>query len=225
MLLLITDTSGKNGCVALASAESGAESTRVIEEVPLAGGTFSSLLVPQIAALLSQHGFSKSDIGAFVVISGPGSFTGLRIGLAAVKALAEVLQRPIVAVSSLEVVATAGGVPGKVFAALDAGRNEVYVSEYEIANDRTALMREQLLPKDELVSMARGGTLVTPDEALASSMRASGVSVVTVGPIRADRIAKVGLRKLQQKESVSPEQLEANYMRRSDAEIFVKSVS
>ena len=81
------------------------DKVEVIEAVPLAGGTFSAQLVPQIAALLTKHGFSKTDIDAFVVVSGPGSFTGLRVGLAAIKALAEILAKPIVPVSLLEVVA------------------------------------------------------------------------------------------------------------------------
>ena len=104
----------------------------MIEVVPLTGGTFSAQLVPQIAALLSSHGFTKLDIGAFAVASGPGSFTGLRIGLAAVKALAEVLEKPIAAVSLLELCALTSGAQGKVMAALDAGRGDVYVGEYEI---------------------------------------------------------------------------------------------
>src|SRR5947209_18163388 len=104
MLLLATDTSGKHGSIALAQVEAGegarptGSDFRVIEVVPLAGGTFSAQLVPQIAALLARHGFTKTDIGAFVVISGPGSFTGLRVGLAAIKALAEILDKPIGAV-------------------------------------------------------------------------------------------------------------------------------
>jgi len=86
MLLLATDTSGRSGSIALARGDANG-SCEVIEVVPLAGGTFSVQLVPQIAALLAKRGFSKHDIGAFVVASGPGSFTGLRIGLAAIKAL------------------------------------------------------------------------------------------------------------------------------------------
>ena len=78
----------------------------VLEVVPLTGGAFSAQLVPQIAALLEKHGHSKSDLGAFAVASGPGSFTGLRVGLAAIKALAEALQKPIVAISLLEAVAS-----------------------------------------------------------------------------------------------------------------------
>ena len=125
MLLLITDTSGKHGSVALARASASPDEVKVIESVPLAGGTFSAQLVPQIAALLARHGFSKTDIGAFIVVSGPGSFTGLRVGLAAIKALAEILHKPIVPVSLLEVVAVASRVSGKLLAVLDAGRGEV----------------------------------------------------------------------------------------------------
>src|SRR5579864_997124 len=102
MLLLATDTSGKHGSIALARTEDVPGKSRhveVIELVPLAGGTFSAQLVPQIAALLAKHALTKNDIGGFVVVSGPGSFTGLRVGLAAIKALAEILGKPIAAVS------------------------------------------------------------------------------------------------------------------------------
>src|SRR5580698_9882884 len=94
-LLQTIDTSGKNGSLALALATEGNSEVKLLEAVALAGGTFSAQLVPQIAALLAKHGRTKEDIGAFVVVSGPGSFTGLRVGLAAIKALAEVVQEPI----------------------------------------------------------------------------------------------------------------------------------
>ena len=129
MLLLAVDTSGKHGSIALARCGPEADCS-VIEVVPLDGGTFSAQLVPQIAALLVKHGSGKHDIGAFAVVSGPGSFTGLRIGLAAIKALAEVFAKPIAAVSLLEAIAVAGGQRGKVIAVLDAGRGDVYAGEY-----------------------------------------------------------------------------------------------
>ena len=117
MLLLAADTSGKHGTIALARCGPGAVCD-VIEVVPLEGGTFSAQLVPQIAALLAKHSFNKSDIGGFAVVSGPGSFTGVRVGLAAIKALAEVLGKPIAAVSLLEAIAVAGGARGKVTAVI-----------------------------------------------------------------------------------------------------------
>ena len=75
MILLVTDTSGKSGFLGLVRADENAqaEQVKVLAEIPLAGGTFSAQLVPQIAALLSGQGLNKSDIGAFVVVSGPGS--------------------------------------------------------------------------------------------------------------------------------------------------------
>src|ERR1039458_9025607 len=135
MLLLAIDTSGKQGSIALARAgeRSGdGDDVEVIEIAPLVGGTFSAELIPQISDLLARNGHTKNDIGGFAVASGPGSFTGLWIGLAAVKALAEVLEKPIAAVSLLEASAFISGAQGKVIAALDAGRGDVYVGEYEI---------------------------------------------------------------------------------------------
>src|SRR5512132_3890951 len=109
MILLAIDTSGKEGSIALTRAREGSArgdgseaNPELLEEVPLEGGTFSAQLVPQISALLAKHGLSKHDVGAFAVASGPGSFTGLRVGLAAIKALAEILQKPMVAISRLE---------------------------------------------------------------------------------------------------------------------------
>ena len=224
MLLLVTDTSGRNGTVALARAgERGA--VEVLEVVPLAGGMFSAQLVPQIAALLQNHGFTKSQIDAFIVVSGPGSFTGLRVGLAAIKALAEILQKPIVPVSLLEVVATASGVQGKVVAALDGGRREVFFGAYEIAGESIQVLREELLSQPDFQSAAHGSTVVTPDAALAASAREAGLSLTAVDPPNAAAIARFGWKKLQAGKTVSPEQLEANYMRRSDAEMFVKQGS
>jgi tRNA threonylcarbamoyladenosine biosynthesis protein TsaB len=226
MLFLVTDTSGRQGSVALARAgERDRNDPEVIEVAPLVGGTFSAQLVPQIAALLAKHGLTKTDIEAFIVVSGPGSFTGLRVGLAAIKALAEILKKPIVPVSLLEVVALAGRAQGKVAAVLDAGRGDVYFGSYEITGDSVQVLREELLSQTEFLSLARDSTVATPDLTLAATAREANLSVVVVDPPSAGRIARLGWRKLQAGETVSPEQLEANYMRRSDAEMFVKPAS
>lgn len=242
MLLLVTDTSGKDGFVALARAgqDTNAGSVEVIEEVPLAGGTFSAQLVPQISGLISKHGFRKSDIGAFIVVSGPGSFTGLRVGLAAIKGLAEILRKPIVAVSLLEVlardanvVAARGSDPPASFryaVALDAGRGEAYVGEYEIVvtdktNTSIKSIQESLLASESLAELVRSGAvhrISTPDSSIADFLPHAGSNVVRVERPRSQRIGSVGWRKLEAGEVVTPEQLDANYIRRSDAEIFAK---
>jgi len=224
MILLVTDTSGRNGSIALARAHEGSAENAidVMEAVPLTGGNFSAQLVPQVAALLEKHGLRKTDVGAFVVVSGPGSFTGLRVGLSAIKALAEILQKPIVAVSLLEVVALASRTDGRVLAALDAGRGDVYVGEYEVTGESAQVKGEQLLSKEEFLVHARGMLVATPDSTLAGLARDAGLSVFAVESISPEMIARVGWRKLKAGETISPEQMDANYIRRSDAEIFGK---
>jgi len=224
MLLLVTDTSGRNGTVALARA-GDRDQIDLLEVVPLAGGMFSAQLVPQIAALLQRHGISKTDLDGFVVVSGPGSFTGLRVGLAAIKALAEVLQKPVAAVSLLELIAIASRREGRVVAVLDGGRGEVFFGAYEIAGDSVQVLREELLSKAEFLSEARDSVVATPDPALVAAARDAGLALVALEPLSAGMIASFGWKKLQAGVTVSPEQLEANYMRRSDAEIFVKKSS
>jgi tRNA threonylcarbamoyladenosine biosynthesis protein TsaB len=235
MLLLSIDTSGKQGSIALARAgEPVADGGdfEVIEVAPLLGGTFSAQLIPQIAELLSNNGLMKTAIGAFTVVSGPGSFTGLRIGLAAVKALAEVLGKPIAAVSLLEVCILASGAQGKVMSALDAGRSEVYVGEYEVPAHAGQVLREQvsrkkvpresILSRTEFLAQAKGWTVVTPDSVLAEAARAAGLTVSVLAPISAADVARLGWRKIQSGETVGPQQLEANYIRRTDAEMLEK---
>src|SRR5262249_35101773 len=145
MLILGVDTSGMHGSVALAQCEGG--KCLVVEVVPLTGGTFSAQLLPEIAALLRKHEYSKQDIDGFAVASGPGSFTGLRVGLAAIKGLAEVLRKPIAAVSLLEVLALESGIQGRLTTLLDAGRNEVYVGTYEVSNGVAVRIEEKLLSR------------------------------------------------------------------------------
>jgi tRNA threonylcarbamoyladenosine biosynthesis protein TsaB len=225
MIFLVTDTSGRDGCVALARAAGDSDHVEVIESVPLAGGNFSAQLVPQISGLLEKHGFGKSDIGAFVVVSGPGSFTGLRVGLAAIKALAEVLAKPIVAVSLLEVIALASGCRGRMLSVMDGGRGQVYAGEYESNDGTTRLVWERLLSKAEFVESARGMTVATSDSVLAKFAGEAGLSVHEISAVNAEMIAQLGFRKLRAGEIVAPDKLDANYIRRSDAEIFSKTSS
>jgi tRNA threonylcarbamoyladenosine biosynthesis protein TsaB len=223
MLLLAIDTSGKQGSIALARAgerSADGDDVDVIEIAPLTGGTFSAQLIPQIGELLSSNGFVRDDIGAFAVASGPGSFTGLRIGLAAVKALAEVLSKPIAAVSLLEVCAFTSGAQGKIMAALDAGRGDVYVGEYEIPRGAGQAPREHMLTGSDFMSQAKGWTVVTPDSMLAEAAGATGLSISLLPPVSADAVARQGWRKIQSGDTVTPEQLEANYIRRTDAEML-----
>jgi len=224
MLLLVTDTSGRNGVVALARADYDSQSeVNVIASAPLVGGAFSAQLVPQISVLLEQHNLNKRDIDAFVVVSGPGSFTGLRVGLAAIKALGEILAKPIVSVSLLEAIAVASNHTGKVLTVLDAGRAEVYAGLYDVDSSGTTPDWEEIRRRDELSGFA-DTFLVTPDPSLADASRRVGIQTLLLEEITPQLIAQCGLRKLSSNQWVSPDKLEANYMRQSDARIASKPI-
>jgi tRNA threonylcarbamoyladenosine biosynthesis protein TsaB len=224
MILLAIDTSGKDGSIALArAADAGSDpkSVEILDVIPLEGGTFSAQLVPQIAALLNKHCLTKERIDGFAVASGPGSFTGLRVGLAAVKGLAEILGKPIAAVSRLEVVARSGKSRGKVIAALDAGRSDVYVGDYEVS-ERAEIIAERLVSREEFLSLAGNAKLLTPERVLAEAAGSAGILVEEVALPNSAAIARIGFEKIIRGETISPENLEANYIRCKDAEIFPK---
>jgi tRNA threonylcarbamoyladenosine biosynthesis protein TsaB len=220
MLILGVDTSGKQGSIALVQEAGGRVET--IEVQPIAGGTFSAQLIPQLARLLSKHGLSKADLDGFAVASGPGSFTGLRIGLTAVKALAEILHKPIAAISVLEELAIAAGSEGRATAIVDAGRNEVFLGVYEVGNEHAAKGEELLLTQDELLDRLRRAPalVVTPDATLQELLAQHSIAAKLIERPGSDFIARVGLGKIRRGEVVSVEELDANYIRRSDAEIF-----
>jgi tRNA threonylcarbamoyladenosine biosynthesis protein TsaB len=98
---------------------------------------------------------------------------------------------------------------------MEAGRNEVFAGEYG-----PEAARERLLSRNEALSADRTRTLVTPDKPLAEWLRASGRDVEEVAPPGSADIARLGWKKLQAGQGISPQDLDANYIRRSDAEIF-----
>ena len=232
MLLLAVDTSGKEGGISLARCTSAAESQQpgaedgceVLESASIAGGTFSAQLVPQISRVLGNHHCKPSQLSALIAISGPGSFTGLRVGLAAVKGLAEVLQAPIVAISLLELVASASPKDGRVLALLNAGRSECYCGEYEVARNGTKGIREFLVSQAEAVELAAAmqPLIVTPEATLAALLRASKIEFFEIPRPGSEAAVAAGYRKLVAGQTVSIDELDANYIRRSDAEIFSK---
>ena len=223
MIVLAIDTAGASGSVALCEASAA---FRVIELVPLAGRTYSAQLMPQISALLARHKIAKNAVDAYAAASGPGSFTGLRVGLSTVKALAEVMQKPVAAVSLLEAIAWSAPQDGQVIAALDAMRGQVFVGEYEVPRDALPkLLREVLLTLNEFAAEAQAGANVpifTPDENIVTAMRDRGLELQLVPRPQSDVIARLGALKIAAGLAISPEALDANYIRRSDAEIFSK---
>lgn len=227
MLICAIDTSGRDGSVAL--AEGDASSFRVLHFAPIVGGTYSAQLIPRISAGLAACGRKKSEIELLVAASGPGSFTGLRVGLSTVKALAEALPVPIVAISVLEAIAHEVRAAGVILSALDAQRNELFVGKYDSAIEASGVVRVRKLDEAIVGSENYAAWLgdcvpvpltFTPDESIAKKLRQAGSPVELVARPAADVYAKLGLQRFLAGETTAADTLDANYIRRSDAEIF-----
>ena len=127
MRVLAVDTTTPRGSLAVAAAEGVLAEARV-----LTAAGHSSWLLPAASALLRGLGLDARDVDAFAVTLGPGSFTGLRVGLGSVQGLALAGGRPCVGLSTLDVVAAAGrGAADTIVALLDAFRGEVYSGVYD----------------------------------------------------------------------------------------------
>jgi tRNA threonylcarbamoyladenosine biosynthesis protein TsaB len=216
-LVLGVDTCGSTGSVALARVEGG--TARILGQTELAGRSYSATLVSAVGELLTAHNVKLGDLGAIVVANGPGSFTGVRVGLSAVKGLAEPGQIPVVAVSRLAVLAAKAGVKA---AALDAHRHEVFL-RLEDGGE----VRELLAGPEELsrVSKARGGApnvIAVCDDAAAGMVRAAydDVELVRIEAPTAGDAIELCLQRVFDRDFADLATLDGHYLRRSDAEIF-----
>ncbi|MDD5120604.1 MAG: tRNA (adenosine(37)-N6)-threonylcarbamoyltransferase complex dimerization subunit type 1 TsaB [Candidatus Omnitrophica bacterium] len=130
MKILAIDTSTKNLCLGL-YAEG-----KIYEYSLGLGRSLSSLLVPTIQRVADAAGLEISDIDLFGCGLGPGSFTGLRIGLATIKGLSIVRNKPVIGVSSLDILAKNAELKGRpIVAAVDARRGLIYCSCYKYEKD------------------------------------------------------------------------------------------
>jgi tRNA threonylcarbamoyladenosine biosynthesis protein TsaB len=220
-MLLSLNTCGDTASIALGVP--GPEDVKIVATSELAPRTFSTRLIPEIAIMLESRQVTLRNIEAIVVVNGPGSFTGIRVGLSSAKGLAEGTGIPLIAVSRLALLANASLLP-HVLAAVDAGRGEYYVGEYR----NGIKLSEMLLSGEETVSMAGapGAGVLVCEESRAddqtpracSALASCGpVYVQTPGAMDALRFA---LKRFHARDFDDPETLDANYLRRSDAEVL-----
>lgn len=152
-MILAVDTSTSQAGIAL-SGEDGP----VVELQWLAGRDHSTGLFTALKAIIDLSREDLSDVSGIAVASGPGSFSGIRVGLSAAKALALGLGIPLVAISTLDVIASAVGCPGRVWAILPAGRGQVFFARYDGPSDAKARNSEYgLAAPQEVASQVRSG--------------------------------------------------------------------
>jgi tRNA threonylcarbamoyladenosine biosynthesis protein TsaB len=225
-LILSVETATMAGSLALMRGE---------ELIASASGdpavSHSNTLLADLDKLLGETAFKLPDIDLFAVAAGPGSFTGLRIGIATVKALAATLDRPCAAVPTLHAVALAGGPAETSVALLPAGRGEVFAQLFSVSADGavTALDKPSHISPQKLFdrygSLAEavwcGEGAVAQRELIERSAAGKQWRIAPRTNNLARYIASLALRNFKQDRLVAPDALQAIYVRPSDAELKV----
>ncbi len=225
MLILGIDTATLVASVALATSE-----TLVAEINIQTKKNHSVRLMPQIAELLAAADVSQQQIKAIAVSNGPGSFTGLRIGLSTAKALAYAWEVPIIGVSTLTALAYQVAVPGVVVSPLlDAQKNNVYQGLYCWENGQFQQLAEpRVVPAEQaLAEVSRLEQPVILMGEISEQCRdiAAGIkNIMLARPFaampRAATVAALGLQQLQQGVHHDLFSLEPIYIRSSEAEVL-----
>jgi tRNA threonylcarbamoyladenosine biosynthesis protein TsaB len=242
MLILSVDTSTRMGSAALLRDGKVLAEVSGYEETP-----YSTRLFRDVEQLQDRVNFSLHEVDLFAVASGPGSFTGLRVGLTAVKAWAEVHQKPVAAISGLEAIAdesqtvltrgtpsttTSTTNPRYIVPFLDARRRQIFGAVYGNVFPGGANLSlesdESILSPDEFLDMVKGKVagssvdFVSPTPEAISAARIAetfpGARVIPVSAALAPAIGRLGFERAKRGEVLDAIRLDANYVRRSDAE-------
>jgi tRNA threonylcarbamoyladenosine biosynthesis protein TsaB len=232
VLTLALDTSSPTGSLAVLRDE------KVIGVVStLAEETYSSRMFRHLEFLLKELSLKLTDFDLYAVAAGPGSFTGLRVGLAAAKGWAEVYSKPVVGISVLEAIAAQSHSTATVLvAASDARRGEIYFGVYRRGNSSLALEGEECVSRPEeflQVIRARPGSaefaIVSPSpEMLIGALsriemeRLPLPRVERVSSVLAPAIGQLGYLRAKAGNVADALTLDANYIRRTDAEVHAK---
>src|SRR5579859_666938 len=235
MLLLAVDTSSRLGSLAVLrdGQLEGAIST-------FADEPYSTRLFRQLDFLLEELHIEVRQFDVFAVVAGPGSFTGLRVGLTAVKGWAEVFEKPVVAVSGLEAVAAQSKISTELIApVMDARRGQIYAALCRREGSGLASESEEHVctPGEFLVEIAaqaggRSVQVVSPvPEIIQGALNAAahdlGAAILRnverVSPLLAPVIGELAFDRATRDEVTDALHLDANYIRRSDAELLWKA--
>jgi tRNA threonylcarbamoyladenosine biosynthesis protein TsaB len=217
MKLLSIDTS--TDYLSLAVTRGDTVIAKVHRKLPM---MHSTLLVPTIASLLKKARLKLADLDALAVSVGPGSFTGLRIGVTTVKALAYAIGKPIVAVPTLDVIAhNALTHAGIICPVLDARKGKVYACVYRSDGKKLKrLSKHLLLPLEELMELLKkyDDIVFLGDMAEKIQVAATAKTVSKWHP-RAEIVARYGAEHYAKKRFVRAMDLEPMYLYSRECDI------
>ena len=190
--------------------------------------THSKHLMDMIKAVLRMAGLNFSDLDGFAVTRGPGSFTGLRIGLSTIKGLAVASEKPVVGVSSLEALASQVSYSRDLICPiLDARKGEVYFSRYRFLNGHLKKQtKERVAPPDKAVDdlnepclFVGNGALFYKEMILEKMGELASIAPMIQNTIRASTMAYLSMTKFEKNDTDDIEKIMPYYIRKSDAEL------
>jgi tRNA threonylcarbamoyladenosine biosynthesis protein TsaB len=235
MLVLAIDTSTAVGAVGWVEADEHAhrpDATRFARLVAPAEPGHAETLIDRMNAALAVGGHALADVGLIVFGRGPGTFTGLRIGLGTAKGLALSSGTPIIGISSLEALAVSAGVEGLVAPLIDARRGELYAALYDVRiEDGRTLARlaaaERVVRPETLVSALGLGSSASRIRFVgngaaryADVVRSAGelLPLIAAAPDPC-RMALIGLERYLAEGPDDPATVEPTYLREPDAKL------
>lgn len=225
MIILAIDTTSRAGSVALLRDLEVVSQVASEEDDP-----YSARLFRDVARVMRDAGTAMPHVDLYAVASGPGSFTGVRVGLAAVKAWAEVYRKPVAAVSALEAMAFQAEGESLIAGIADAHRGQLFAGLYERIDgglrrrgddvvmspaECAAYLAEQSAGAPFVIRTTAAAMVRAALEGTAASAR-----VEPVDPALAPAIGRLGFGRARRGEVVDALALDAHYVRRSDAELL-----
>ncbi|MBI4484161.1 MAG: tRNA (adenosine(37)-N6)-threonylcarbamoyltransferase complex dimerization subunit type 1 TsaB [Acidobacteria bacterium] len=222
MLLLTFDTTTSRGSVVLTRNE------EVLGEINVdSAETHSARLLPSIDFLLSHLHLTLEEMEGYGVVVGPGSFTGVRIGMATAMGLAQALHKRVAAITSLEAAAyKMAGHDGLVASVLDASRRQVYAALFRVrGSEMEQVGADRLLAPEELAQELPPSSLFLVGdgaEQYASLFSRESWIVIHTDPFAGRTAALLALRRFREGQTHPPGEVRAHYVRPSDAETATK---
>jgi tRNA threonylcarbamoyladenosine biosynthesis protein TsaB len=220
--ILAIDTTHEFGSIALL------DGAQTIEEILLhSPDGFGHVLFEHLARLLERHRCRVDEVACFAAAAGPGSFTGVRVGLACVKGLAEAVGRKVVPVSNLEALARFGSKQLRAVV-LDARRGQIYGAVYDAVDrqvNEPVVMGFpawlETLPVGDLEFIS---TDFTPFLAALAATRFRHSKMTTAPRALAAAIGAIAYERFCAGRAQDPAEIDADYIRRSDAELLWKEM-